>query len=229
MNSLPIETLKNLVSPIIDPTISISDYHTLDLSDINPDIAQVNANSSDNWEAYIATYLSKHSKKIAYGGYLEKRNIYQRSEYFKDSNSNRNIHLGVDFWIASGTSVHAILDGTIHSFQDNKNHGDYGPTILVEHECNELTFFSLYGHLSRRSLDKLSVGQKVLSGDKIAELGDSTVNGDYAPHLHFQLILNLEGKKGDYPGVCSESEIPRYAINCPDPLPLLGLTSPLPF
>jgi murein DD-endopeptidase MepM/ murein hydrolase activator NlpD len=229
MNTLPVEALVNLASPVINPTISKNQYHPLDLSVANPGISHVKAKSSAEWEAYINKYLGKQGKAIAYGGYLEKRNIYQRSSYFNTAKNDRNIHLGVDFWIAAGTSVHAVLDGVIHSFNDNQNHGDYGPTILLEHRFNDLTFYSLYGHLSRSSLDLIAIGQSVRAGEKIATLGASDVNGDYAPHLHFQLIIDLEGKTGDYPGVCAESEVPKYAINCPDPLPLLGFNNPLPF
>ncbi|GAB5416890.1 MAG: hypothetical protein Crog4KO_17570 [Crocinitomicaceae bacterium] len=229
MNSLPLETLKKLVSPVIDPSIPNNLYWPLDLSVSNPNIAAVTASSSTEWESYIQNHLNAHDKKVAFGGYLEKRNIYQRSEYFQSATNNRNIHLGVDFWIAAETSVHAFFEGKVHSFQDNKNHGDYGPTIILEHQFEGASFFSLYGHLSRSSLKAITLGQQVKTGDKIAELGDTSVNGDYAPHLHFQLVLDLEGNHGDYPGVCTEAEVPRYAINCPDPLPLLDLAAPLPF
>lgn len=220
---------RNSTSCVIDPSISLNEYVPLDLSTANPEILDVNASSSTDWEAYIKMLLAQKGKKVAYGGYLEKRNIYQRSEYFKSASDNRNIHLGVDFWIAAGTSVHAFYAGKIHSFQDNRNHGDYGPTIILEHHFQESTFYSLYGHLSRASLETLTIGQRITTGEKIAELGDAKVNGDYAPHLHFQLILDLEGSSGDYPGVCTEAEVPKYALNCPDPLPLLNLSIPLPF
>ncbi|PWL32534.1 MAG: peptidase M23 [Fluviicola sp. XM-24bin1] len=212
------------ISLVIDPAISWGNYMPLDLSVTNPTIEKVKASSSADWEIYINELLARNGKKIAFGGYLEKRNIYQRSEYFKDAANDRNIHLGIDFWIAAGTSVHAFTDGIIHSFQDNRNHGDYGPTIILEHHIDGTTFYSLYGHLSRESLMNLSMGDTVKSGQKIAELGDASVNGDYAPHLHFQLIMDLEEKTGDYPGVCEESEIPKYEENCPNPLPFFGLS-----
>lgn len=211
---------------VIDPSIPREDYLPLDLSVNNPEISKVNASSSEEWEGFINTLLHQNKKKIAFGGYLEERNIYQRSDYFKSASSERNIHLGIDFWIAAGTSVHAFTDGIIHSFQDNQNYGDYGPTILLEHTAEGQTFYSLYGHLSRQSLEGIEVGQHVSCGQEIAVLGDATVNGDYAPHLHFQLIRNLEGNKGDYPGVCTKNEIPAFSINCPNPLPFLNLKIP---
>lgn len=211
------------ISLIIDPNIGKEMYLPLNLSVDNIAIAGVNASSSADWEIYIGEILKKADKKVAFGGYLEKRNIYQRSTYFKDAANERNIHLGIDFWIAAETSVHAFADGVIHSFQDNQNHGDYGPTILLEHTSKGQTFYSLYGHLSRESLSNIAVGQNVGKGEMIAQLGDASVNGDYAPHLHFQLIIDLEGNSGDYPGVCSKDEISKYQRNCPDPLVYLEL------
>jgi murein DD-endopeptidase MepM/ murein hydrolase activator NlpD len=33
-----------------------------------------------------------------------------------------------------------------------------------------------------------------IKGQQIAALGDSAVNGDYSPHLHFQVIKNMGAK-----------------------------------
>lgn len=219
MNHIP----KEAVSAVLDPTISFDNYCKIDLSASNKDLLKIDVSSSQEWEKYIDAYLLNRNKKVAYGGYLEKRNIYKRSDYFNNSNVDRNIHLGIDFWAPAETSVHAVLNGTIHSFQNNDNFGDYGPTILLEHTFNGETFYSLYGHLSLKSIEHISVGQKIQSGDKIGWLGDATVNGDYAPHLHFELIRDLEGKKGDYPGVCSSEKVDWYSNNCPNPLDLLRL------
>ena len=73
------------------------------------------------------------------------------------------------------------------------------------------------------SLDEKIEGQKVTKGEIIGQLGAPPINGDYAPHLHFQIIEDLQGKKGDYPGVCSTSELEFYKINCPDPNLLLKI------
>ena len=58
----------------------------------------------------------------------------------------RNIHLGVDIWAKEGTKVLAALDGEIHSFKNNTNHGDYGPCIILKHQLEESVFYTLYGH-----------------------------------------------------------------------------------
>ncbi|MEO9533072.1 MAG: peptidoglycan DD-metalloendopeptidase family protein [Crocinitomicaceae bacterium] len=211
---------------VIDDSISKSDYCLLDLSTTNPELQSVDVSTSETLGEYVNSVIDKNQSKLAYGGYLEQRNIYQRSDYFNeqvDPNDERNIHLGVDLWVTAGTPVLAVLDGKIHSFQNNINFGDYGPTIIIEHRFNKLTFYSLYGHLSKSSLTSLKTGQHVQQGEVIATLGTASENGDYPPHLHFQIILDLQGRTGDYPGVCSKNDLSFYKNNCPNPALILGI------
>tara|TARA_B100000446_G_scaffold184358_1_gene206278 strand:- start:142 stop:825 length:684 start_codon:yes stop_codon:yes gene_type:complete len=210
---------------VVDYSISIDDYVAIDLSKQNEDLKLFDMSSSKAWEIYINNYLKKANKKVAYGGYLEHRNLYDRSAYFSSQTeeAQRNIHLGLDLWCPAGTDILAAFNGVIHSFNDNTNFGDYGPTIILEHSLGNHKFYSLYGHLSRASIKNIKVGQSVKQGDIIAQLGDAKVNGDYAPHLHFQIIKDLQGKEGDYPGVCSAKELEFYKQNTIDPKPILGL------
>jgi murein DD-endopeptidase MepM/ murein hydrolase activator NlpD len=60
-------------------------------------------------------------------------------------------------------------------------------------------------------------------GQQIATLGDASVNGDYSPHLHFQIIKNIGDYFGDYPGVCSKTDLNFYLDNCPNPNLLLKI------
>ena len=173
---------------------------------------------------FLDDYLNQNGARVAYGGYLEKRNLYQRSTIFNNSNTEeRNIHIGLDLWTKAGTPVLAALDGVIHSFQNNSSHGDYGPTIILKHTLNNCEFYTLYGHLSLESIALLKINQSFKKGDEIAQLGEAIVNGDYAPHLHFQIIKDIEGFRGDYPGVCSEKDLIKYKNNCPNPTLLLKI------
>lgn len=212
-------------TPVVAPKIVKESYLPLDLSSENKSLKEVDITSSKAMEQYIIRLLKESNAAVAYGGYLEKRAIYERSLHFnkQDPNTARNIHLGIDLWMDSGTDVLAVFDGTIHSFQDNTNFGDYGPTIILEHLPENHTFYTLYGHLSRESLAGLKVGGTVRKGQVIAQLGSAVVNGDYAPHLHFQIIKDLQGKKGDYPGVCSKVDLQFFSENCPDPNLLLKI------
>jgi murein DD-endopeptidase MepM/ murein hydrolase activator NlpD len=210
---------------VIDSSIPYAEYVPLDLSVNSTELKNRKPQTADEYEGFISDYLYKKNARVAYGGYLEKRNLYQRSSIFNalDSSSERNIHIGLDLWVSAHTPVLAALDGVVHSFKYNNSLGDYGPTIILKHMLNKCEFYSLYGHLSLESLDLLKIGQTVQKGKQIATLGDVSVNGDYAPHLHFQLIHDIQNYTGDYPGVCNEKDIEFYIKNCPNPNLLLKI------
>lgn len=209
---------------VIDESISMNEYVPISLNASNNDL-NFDVSSSIAWEKYIDEYLLRNNAKVAFGGYLERRNIYQRSNHFnsEDLKNQRNIHLGIDFWCKENTAVLAVLDGEIHSYKNNDNYGDYGPTIILKHEVADKTFYSLYGHLTLESIQNIKVGTKIRKSEVIGRLGNNKVNGDYAPHLHFQMIVDIKDNIGDYPGVASENEITYYAKNCPNPNLLLKL------
>src|SRR5690606_15952543 len=178
---------KQTAVKVIDASIDYKDYVAFDLSAQHTDELKLDLTDAGKFEEFVENHVSANRAKVAFGGYLEKRNLYKRSSNFNDENSEeRNIHIGLDLWIKAGTAVLSALDGKIHSLQNNTFLGDYGPTVIVEHEIEGITFYTLYGHSSLESLNGKKVGQPVKKGAKIAELGKPPVNGDYAPHLHFQ-------------------------------------------
>jgi murein DD-endopeptidase MepM/ murein hydrolase activator NlpD len=209
---------------VIDDSIPYTEYMPLDLSVSNIELSKLAIDNATIFEEFIEEKLLKNNAKVAFGGYNEKRNLYKRSTVFNDNQTEeRNIHIGLDLWIKSGTAVLAALDGTVHSFNYNNNLGDYGPTILLKHSIKDRTFYTLYGHLSLESIAKIDVGSLFRKGQQLATLGDATVNGNYAPHLHFQIIKDIATNTGDYPGVCSKKDLNYYLENCPDPNLLLKI------
>ena len=210
---------------VLDPSIPLKDFCFLDLSVSNKALQGVNVSSSDDLEQHVWNHIKYHKAKVAYGGYLEQRGIYNRSTHFNKENpeTERNIHLGIDLWIEADTPIYAPLDGEIHSFNNNTNYGDYGPTLILRHNIASVEFYTLYGHLSEASLLEKQVGTEVKQGQQIAALGTAEVNGDYPPHLHFQLVRDMQGFKGDYPGVTNRLDLEFYKANCPDPNLLLKL------
>ncbi len=217
--------LKNIQNvKVIDSSIESIDYVNLDLSISNKDLDDFDLSNSKRFEDFIENYLSKNNAKVAFGGYNEIRNIYKRSSVFKnDIDEERNIHIGLDLWIKARTNVLSALDGKVHSFKNNKSLGDYGPTIILKHEIETEKFYTLYGHLSEESLTDLYVGKSFSKGEKLATLGNFPINGDYAPHLHFQIINNIGNYSGDYPGVCNKKDLDFYLENCPNPNLLLKI------
>ncbi|WP_020603070.1 peptidoglycan DD-metalloendopeptidase family protein [Spirosoma spitsbergense] len=199
-------------------------YLTLDFSASNSDLTTLNLTNTAIFTEYVFGKLRAAGAKVGVGGYNEHRTIYRRSQHFNESDDGpREIHLGIDLWAEAGTPVFAPLEGVVHSFQDNANFGDYGPTIILEHELNGKPLYSLYGHLTRQSLEGLQEGKKISAGEKLAEIGPYPENGDWPPHLHFQLMTDMLGQKGDFPGVCSLVDRERFLKLCPDPNAILEI------
>jgi peptidoglycan LD-endopeptidase LytH len=197
----------------------------LDFTAANESITATVLANTESFSAYVSQELAKANAKFGIGGYNEHRTVYSRSKIFDsvDGSEARRLHLGVDIWGAAGTSVFAVADGYVHSIANNAAYGDYGATIILGHRIDGVEFYSLYGHLSLADLSQLEPGQPIKGGSLIAHFGPPAENGQWPPHLHFQLILDLEGKEGDYPGVCRFSERESYLDNCPDPDLLLQL------
>ena len=173
-------------------------------------------------QTHIEEARKTSSSGMVWGGYLERRNIYSTSSNFQVEGMERDIHLGIDIWADAGTPVYAPLSGRIHSFQDNAGFSNYGPTIVLEHSAVEGAFFTLYGHLSRGSLDGLEEGMVFSGGAELCRLGAWEENGEWPPHLHFQVITDMGDWWGDFPGACTAADLDRYREICPDPASLLG-------
>lgn len=177
-------------------------------------------------DAYVSETLQEAGCRYGIGGYDELRAVYDQSDVFKgrqEGEEPRRLHLGIDIWGPAGTTVYAPLGGTLHSQAFNNRKGDYGPALILRHELDHLVFHTLYGHLSQPDLERWQDGQTVEAGAVIGHFGTLEENGQWPPHLHFQLILDMEGMKGDYPGVCKLSERSRYLANCPNPDSILGM------
>ena len=152
------------------------------------------------------------------GKYNEERHGMYETALFDD---NRFIHVGIDIGAPIDTPIKSFADGTIYSFGINPHDGDYGPTIITQHQLNGTDVWALYGHLASRSLLGLVSGEKIYSGETIAWVGKEEENGGWPPHLHFQ--LSLEKPDGhDIPGVVSPEERGRALQVYPDPRIILG-------
>ncbi len=192
----------------------------LDFTERNPLVTPEITGDISVFSDYIQKLLRESGATFGIGGYLENRTVYSRSRVFDADESGeepRTLHLGIDIWGKAGTPVFTPIDGTVHSFGFNDQYGDYGATIILAHQLGNQQLHTLYGHLALKDLQGLTEGKKIKAGEEIAHFGVPEENGHWPPHLHFQLIWDMEGRKGDYPGVCKYSEMDKYASNCPDP------------
>jgi len=168
--------------------------------------------------------LAAADAAVGVGRYRENRSCYQ-GEQFLVSGEARTMHMGIDLFVPAGDAIYAPLAGVVHSFADNAKPYDYGPTILLHHApAPGVSFFTLYGHLGRASLDGLAVGQCIKAGQQLGWIGDLDVNGGWIPHLHFQIILDMLDGNGDFPAVCKLSQTRVWQSLCPNPNLLLGMS-----
>ncbi|MCS6968344.1 MAG: peptidoglycan DD-metalloendopeptidase family protein [Cytophagales bacterium] len=195
----------------------------IDLTANNSSLLAINWRDTEVLSQYVFGQLQERNAIAAVGGYNEERFCYYRSPHFTLGNKPRTVHLGIDIWTYAGTPIAAPLPGKVHSFANNNRFGDYGYTIILEHELENCKFFTLYGHLAEQSLKELDEGKEIQAGQVFAWIGSPCENGSWPPHLHFQLITDMMGNKGDFPGVCAASHRHYWLALCPDPSILLGV------
>lgn len=88
-------------------------------------------------------------------------------------------HTGIDIGASEGTPVYAPAGGRVIFAEAC---GGYGNYVKVDHGEGCVT---AYAHLSKIDV---TVGQTVMPGDKIGEVG--TTGNVTGPHLHFEIIVN---------------------------------------
>lgn len=171
--------------------------------------------------------MAEAGVRVGVGRYDEARLLYTSPLFDSDgalTDERRTIHLGVDLFVETGTPIYAPIEGEVHAFARNAAPLDYGHVIILKHRTeNGHTFFTLYGHLSARSLEGLAVGRQVAKGEKIATTGSPDENGGWTPHLHFQIITDLLDSDCDFPGVCRASQREIWKSFSPDPNLILGI------
>lgn len=191
-----------------------------------------NANFAElpTFSRHVRRWLEDRHADFGVGGYGEMRPVYTTNDFATEGNDGprwRTTHLGLDVWGPAGTPVFAPYPGTVHSIGTDPTKGGYGAVIVLEHQTDSgIPFFTLYGHLSANSLTDWEAGTQVHSGDEIARFGVEQENGGWPPHLHFQVILDMLGHAGDYPGVAYPEAARVWLGLCPDPYPFLpGLSA----
>jgi len=221
MQPHPVTQLLHKYAPAFHPVVNFEPGKDkllpMDFSENNQELTATIYSHIDAFTRYIEQLLQANNSRYGIGGYNERRVIYAASTHFDDTDEPRRLHLGVDIWGPAGTPVYAFMGGSIHSFAFNDQPGDYGATLILLHQLDGFPFYTLYGHISQRDISNLGAGQYFSRGQEIAHLGAPHENGRWPPHLHFQVILDMELKEGDYPGVCKYSEREKYLQNCPDP------------
>ena len=217
--------------PVLPPALLSGPRTVLDLGVGSPLIDDPRiAGDTAAFSALVFGEMKKRGCPLGVGRYDEARIVYASAAFRPPGRplaEGRKVHLGIDLFVEPGTPVLAPMDGVVLSAVDNAARQDYGPTVILEHKAETaagpFAFWTLYGHLKRDSIAGLAAGRAVRKGDPIGAVGPFPENGDWPPHLHFQVILDRLDRAGEFPGVARPSERGVWLALCPDPSPLLGL------
>jgi len=228
-----VEYLKSKCKPgeVLKEKLTAQNGMVLDLSIGSP---LLHGDSTENDADYLSkklfALLEEKELKYGIGRYNEPRYFYT-SPLFNKGNKfgqSRTVHLGIDIFGETGTEVFAPLAGKVYAFNYNSSYLDYGHLIILEHQTdNKEKFYTLYGHLSKSSIKNLSAGQKIKKGEKIAQFGAPKENGGWAPHLHFQIIIDPLNRGVDFPGVACPLDKDIWEIFSPDPNLILKIDESL--
>jgi 4-aminobutyrate aminotransferase-like enzyme/Ser/Thr protein kinase RdoA (MazF antagonist)/murein DD-endopeptidase MepM/ murein hydrolase activator NlpD len=209
--------------------------HIFDLSPDSVEFPQApDPEDVEAWTDLIWRRMREVGAEVGVGRYDEVRQWYV-SDLFRTSSDDppewRTVHIGADIFLDAGSPILAPFDGVVHSVTNNVGSQDYGPTVLLEHAFpsetgGRLTFWTLYGHLADDVLPRLEPGREIRKGEAFARIGDYPVNGNWAPHLHFQVITDLLGLSGNFPGVAPPSQRELWKSLSPDPNPILKIPGP---
>ena len=203
------------------PTIKKNEIHPLDLSVSSKWIGhQEEFNDLDLFEYKINKLQKEQPSKIIAGGFLEPRPIYTSKAFDSIGNKgreSRTIHLGVDFWLPNTTPIHSLFDGEVITAVNQAGNKLYGGLIILKHRVENFEFYTLYGHLSIESISINKIGDTIKKGDCIGYLGNKLENGNWVPHLHFQIMLSMLNYKIDFPGVAFHHQIEVWKSICPNP------------
>lgn len=205
-------------SPIIDLS-KIKSTQILDLSVSSLFLGHFT--NYHNREAIVRHFAQAQKDGIlALGRYLEPRPLYTNKIFASETDHGmrwRTYHLGVDLFLPENTPVYAPLEGKIFSVYNNANELDYGYTVIIRHEAQHYTFFTLYGHLHHSCISKLQEGNRVEQGSLLGHIGDPESNGGWPPHLHFQVISNILDYQHDFPGVAAVEDLTVWKALSPNP------------
>ena len=187
----------------------------------------------ENEEPHLTQRLHVKMKaagvNVGVGRYDEARYLYIDPAFATGvglTDEFRTVHLGIDLFVEAGTPVHAPLEGKVVALADHSSPRDYGPVIVLEHKIDDdQHFYTLYGHLNRKSIARIEVGQTIKKGEPFAKVGKVKVNGGWTPHLHFQIINDLLDQGSNFPGVALPSQRNIWLSLCPDPNLILGISA----
>lgn len=210
------------IGRVVAVDLATAPLHVFDLSMSSPLLTGAFDQATATFSRQLFDRLHAAGAAVGIGRYDEARPIYTGDQFATVSEElpeRRTIHLGIDLFMPPDSPIYAPLAGVVHTVANNTIRHGYGPVIVLEHRVagGALVFYTLYGHLSAASLSMVQPGQAVKKGEQIGAIGDFPTNGDWPPHLHFQLISDLLDRGASFDGVAAPSRRALWLSLAPDP------------
>ncbi|KQV16308.1 4-aminobutyrate aminotransferase [Rhizobium sp. Root1203] len=213
---------------IIRPTVKQPKVATFDFSEAAIETEGWEGLNSAAAENLISARILKEGADFGIGLYGENRAIYKGDAFETTvASQRRSVHLGIDIFAPAHEPIHAPFGGTVAFLNDDAVQFGFGPTVLLEHKTNGGDiFWTLYGHLSRDRWATLSIGQAIAKGEAFAAFGTPEENGQWSPHLHFQIVTDHLGLEARMHGVGVAAQWQIWREISPDPSVVFGLSVP---
>ena len=130
---------------------------------------------------YTNELLQNANAKFGIGGYNELRTMYSRSSLFNNDINKKNsvhdeprrLHIGVDI---SGKKEQKFLRPSMEQFTVLLSIITLvimDATIILSHQFDGITFYTLYGHLSLADLQNINEGDIIKRGQQFAHFGST--------------------------------------------------------
>src|SRR5262245_31506883 len=183
------------------------------------------ARQPDEAERLWRAIADQTGVELGIGPWGEERPVYS-SDAFQSvfaPGERRSVHLGLDLFAPAGSNVRTPLDATVVDLFETDLPLDYGHAVLLRHEPEEHAFYSLWGHLSAKTVRDRTVGERLNAGDVIGQFGAPHENGNWQPHVHIQLITYRPEHAGDVIGAGEARYRAVWGELFPNPMQFVGL------
>ncbi len=217
-------------SPVCSLPDSVDEMLLLDTSVSSPYLENYREGEYDvlKMQRSLERALEDTGALVGIGRYNEYRLIYQSEDFNDATGHRRTLHLGIDIFQPAGSPVYCPLGAEVFSIADHGAAFDYGGTVILKHsfytgDHQEFEFYTLYGHLSFQSTRHLKIGQKVYAGEILGQMGTPEENGNWPPHVHFQIVTDMLDEANTFVGVGSHAHRDLWRALCLNPNLILRL------
>ncbi len=226
----------HLCFPVMGEPLTQETCTVLDLGVDSPLVSgDPTALAGDDFARHLSARLKQAGTGYGIGRYKETRlrqASFSKSYPVPEKGISPSVHLCMEVVAPQDASVFAPFAGRIHSVTKNGATEDQGAALVLEHTpVPGIVFYTIFSQLSKRSIARLSPGEKIEKGQAFATIASSNENGGSPPHVRLQLVSHLMGYGSDFPSACRPDQTGVWTDICLDPNLVLQLPDncfPLP-